>query len=109
MVSTAIRARQPERRRPRRRRLTTRRAGKRLVFLAECLGDLAAAPDVEVRRGDPVTELAGVPLAATWTPVPGFARRAAGLDVVETHSWPWLVRPARRPYARSAPGTAVGA
>ena len=70
-----------------------RLSGKRLVFLAECLGDLAGTREVQVLRGDPVTELAGVPLAATWAPVPGFARRSARLDVVETHPWPWLVRP----------------
>ncbi|MHA3704957.1 FAD-binding domain-containing protein [Jatrophihabitans sp. YIM 134969] len=70
-----------------------RLSGKRLVFLAETLGDLAARRPVEVRRGDPVAELAGIPLATTWAPVPGFARRATRLDVVETHPWPWLVRP----------------
>ncbi|MBS45013.1 MAG: deoxyribodipyrimidine photolyase [Nocardioides sp.] len=68
-------------------------SGKRLVFLAECLGDLATSYDVTVRRGDPLTELAGRPLAATWTPVPGWARRAAALDVPEQHPWPWLRRP----------------
>lgn len=70
-----------------------RLSGKRLVFLAECLGDLAAARRLEVRRGVVVDELAGRPLAATYAPVPGWARRAGLLDVVETHPWPWLVRP----------------
>ena len=70
-----------------------RLSGKRLVFLAECLGDIAADRPLEVRLGDPVGELAGVPLAATWAPVPGYATRAARLDVVESHPWPWLVRP----------------
>ena len=66
-----------------------RLAGIRLVFLAQALAEL----DVEVRRGDPVTELAGRRLAVTHAPVPGFRSRAAGLDVVATHPWPWLVAP----------------
>ena len=66
-----------------------RLSGKRLVFLAETLAGLGA----EVRLGDPVTELAGRPLAATWTYVPGWKRRAAQLDVVALHPWPWLRRP----------------
>ncbi len=68
-------------------------SGKRLVFLAETLGELAAQRPVEVRRGTVTGELAGRRLAATWTPVPGWGRRAAALDVVEVHPWPWLVRP----------------
>ncbi len=74
-----------------------RLSGKRLVFLAETLGDLAATRPVEVRRGDVVAELSGRPLAATWTPVPGWARRERRLDVVEQHPWPWLVRPRPAP------------
>ncbi len=70
-----------------------RLSGKRLVFLAECLGDLAAERDVEVRRGDVVAELRGRSLAATWTPVPGWHRRARALQPSEVHPWPWLVRP----------------
>ena len=70
----------------RRLRLT----GMRLVFLAQALAEL----DVEVRRGDPVAELVDRRLAVTHAPVPGFPRRAARLDVVSTHPWPWLVRPA---------------
>ena len=66
-----------------------RLSGKRLVFLAETLAEL----DVEIRLGDPVAELAGRRLAATWTPVPGWKRRAAALDVVALHPWPWLRRP----------------
>ncbi|MGI4894023.1 MAG: FAD-binding domain-containing protein [Janthinobacterium lividum] len=64
-------------------------SGKRLVFLAETLAELGC----EVRLGDPVEELAGRRLAVTHAPVPGFTRRAARLDVVERHSWPWLRRP----------------
>ncbi len=70
-----------------------RLSGKRLVFLAQTLGELAARRDLEVRRGDVVTELGERPLAATWTPVPGWQRRAAELRPVEVHPWPWLVRP----------------
>ena len=66
-----------------------RLSGKRLVFLAETLAEL----DVEVRLGDPVVELTGRRLAATWTPVPGWKRRAAALDVVALHPWRWLRRP----------------
>lgn len=66
-----------------------RLSGKRLVFLAETLAELGA----EVRLGDPVTELAGRRLAATWTFAPGWKRRAAQLDVAALHPWPWLRRP----------------
>ena len=70
-----------------------RLSGKRLVFLAETLGELAATRPLEVRRGDVAAELAGVPLAATYAPVPGWTRLHARLDVREVHPWPWLVRP----------------
>jgi deoxyribodipyrimidine photo-lyase len=74
-----------------------RLSGKRLVFLAETLGELAATRPLEVRRGVVTDELAGRRLAATYAPVPGFAARAAGLDVTELHPWPWLVRPSEAP------------
>lgn len=70
-----------------------RLSGKRLVFLAQTLGELAGHRLVEVRRGDVVEELADRRLAATWTPVPGWQQRAARLQPVEVHPWPWLVRP----------------
>lgn len=72
-----------------------RLSGKRLVFLAETLGDLATRRDVEVRRGSVVEELAGRSLAVTHAPVPGFAARAEALRPAEVHPWPWLVRPRR--------------
>ena len=72
-------------------------SGKRLVFLAETLGELAAGRALEVRRGEVPEELGGRRLAATWAPVPGWARHAARLDVVETHPWPWLARPRPAP------------
>ena len=70
-----------------------RLSGKRLVFLVETLADLAQRRQVHVVIGDPVEELAGVPLAVTVAPVPGFRRRASALDVVARHPWPWLVQP----------------
>jgi deoxyribodipyrimidine photo-lyase len=66
---------------------------KRLVFIAECLADLATRRPVEVHRGDPVTVLAGRRLAATYTPVPGWRARAAAIAPVAVHPWPWLRRP----------------
>jgi deoxyribodipyrimidine photo-lyase len=70
-----------------------RLAGKRLVFLAETLGDLALRRDLEVAVGDPVDVLGGRALAGTVAPVPGWRRRAARLTVVARHPWPWLVVP----------------
>jgi deoxyribodipyrimidine photo-lyase len=74
-----------------------RLSGKRLVFLAETLGELAGERDVEIRRGRVVDELAGRALAATWTPVPGWKQRAEVLAPVEVHPWPWLARPDGEP------------
>lgn len=74
-----------------------RLSGKRLVFLAETLGELALHHPLEVRRGTPVHELAGRRLAATYAPVPGWAKIAAQLDIIETHPWPWLRRPGNAP------------
>ena len=68
-------------------------SGKRLVFLAETLGELAGRRPFEVRRGNVATELAGRSLAATWTPVPGWTRLSRALAPTEVHPWPWLVRP----------------
>lgn len=67
--------------------------GPRLVFLAETLADLAERTTLEVHLGDPVEVLRGRRLAATSTPVPGWRRRAAQLQIVARHPWPWLVRP----------------
>jgi deoxyribodipyrimidine photo-lyase len=66
-----------------------RLSGKRLVFLTQALAEL----DCEVRLGDPVHELSGTRLAVTYAPVPGFRTRAAQLNVVALHPWPWLRRP----------------
>ena len=72
---------------------------RRLVFLAETLGDLAARREVAVWRGDVVAALGQdgpadpAALAVTHAPVPGFRTRAAALPIVERHPWPWLRRP----------------
>lgn len=70
-----------------------RLSGARLVFLAETLADLAGRRPLRVMRGDPRRELAGVRLAVTYAPVPGFRRRAAALAPVVVHPWRWLRRP----------------
>ena len=69
----------------------------RLIFLSESLADLAQRRQVQVWRGDPVAVLQGRRLAATFAPVPGFRSRAARLDVVSLHPWPWLKRPGAEP------------
>ncbi|MBE7163273.1 MAG: deoxyribodipyrimidine photolyase, partial [Williamsia herbipolensis] len=74
-----------------------RLSGKRLVFLAECLGDLDQRREVEVRRGVVVDELDGRSLASTWAPVPGYKRIAEAVRPTEVHPWPWLVHPKRAP------------
>jgi deoxyribodipyrimidine photo-lyase len=70
---------------------------RRLVFLTETLADLALRRTVQVWRG-PVTgvlrEALGVPLAATWTPVPGWRERSGRIPLAMVHPWPWLRRPA---------------
>lgn len=71
-----------------------RLSGKRLVFLAETLADLAQRRDVEVHRGVVPEVLAGRALAVTWAPVPGFRSRSQRVDLVAVHPWPWLRRPA---------------
>jgi deoxyribodipyrimidine photo-lyase len=70
-----------------------RLSSKRLVFLAQCLADLAERRELIVRIGAPVDELAGIPLAATFAPVPGWHRISAELHLVRVEPWPWLVPP----------------
>lgn len=72
-----------------------RLSAKRLVFLVETLAELATVRTVELHVGDPVEVLAGRSLATTFAPVPGWGRRAAALDVVELHPWPWLRLPVK--------------
>ena len=71
---------------------------RRLVFLAETLGDLATRRPLEVWRGDVAATLgtggpASRPLATTFAPVPGWRSRAATLPVTEVLPWRWLRRP----------------
>jgi deoxyribodipyrimidine photo-lyase len=70
-----------------------RLSGKRLVFLAESLGDLATRRHLRVWRGDPLRVLAAQRPAATFAPVPGWRRIAASLEIAALHPWPWLARP----------------
>ncbi|MBU3751513.1 MAG: deoxyribodipyrimidine photolyase, partial [Mycobacterium sp.] len=74
-----------------------RLSANRLVFLAESLADLATRREVQLWRGDPVAVLQGRRLAATFAPVPVFRARAARLDLVALHPWPWLRRPGTGP------------
>lgn len=70
-----------------------RLAPRRLVFLTERLAELAAERDVQVHLGDVVEILATRAVAATFTPVSGWRRRAERLAPAEVHPWPWLRRP----------------
>lgn len=65
----------------------------RVVFLAQSLADLSTRREVQLWRGDPVAVLQGRPLATTFAPVPGWRSRAARLEIVSLHPWPWLQRP----------------
>ena len=73
--------------------LRLRLTGKRLVFLAECLADLATRREVQIWRGDPVDVLSGGGVATTYAPVPGWRRRADLIKPGAVHPWPWLVTP----------------
>ena len=68
-------------------------SGKRLVFIAETLAELAEQRPLRVLLGDPVEMLNGLALASTYAPVPGYQRRAAQLHVVASYPFPWLRRP----------------
>ena len=70
-----------------------RLSAKRLIFLAQCLADLAERRELIVRVGSPAQELAGIPLAATFAPVPGWHRISAELGLARVQPWPWLVPP----------------
>ncbi|MDH3301268.1 MAG: FAD-binding domain-containing protein [Acidimicrobiia bacterium] len=69
-----------------------RLSGKRLVFLAETLTELARSRSLEIRLARPIDVLSPRTAAVTAAPVPGFARLAGRLDVGR-HPWPWLRRP----------------
>lgn len=70
-----------------------RLSGKRLVFLAETLAELAQHRDLRVSLGRPEVVLADSAVAVTFAPVPGFRRRMRKVNITALHPWPWLVRP----------------
>ncbi len=70
-----------------------RLSGKRLVFLTQRLAELGDGREVELALGDPVALLQGRAVATTFAPVPGWAKRAAAIDPMEVHPWPWLRQP----------------
>ena len=70
-----------------------RLAAHRLVFLTECLADLATRRPVRIWRGHAGAMLGRTPLATTFAPVPGWRTRSQNLDVVALHPWRWLVPP----------------
>jgi deoxyribodipyrimidine photo-lyase len=72
-------------------------SGKRLVFLAETLADLATRRPVEVRRGTVTAELAGREVAVTFAPVPGFRSRSKAVQPAVVHPWRWLYWPQTGP------------
>lgn len=74
-------------------------SSKRLVFLAETLGDLATRRRLEVYRGRPRDLLSRRSAAVTFAPVPGFARITGATPPAVTHPWPWLRRPDGRTVA----------
>lgn len=74
-----------------------RLSATRLVFLAETLAELASRRDLTQYLGDPREVLAGRRLAVTFAPVPGFRTRAAAVQPVAVHPYPWLVRPGSGP------------
>lgn len=70
-----------------------RLAAHRLVFLTECLADLATRRPVQVWRGRVADVLAATPLATTYAPVPGWRSRSSALELVAVHPWRWLIEP----------------
>ena len=66
----------------------------RLTFLTEALADLSRERQVQTYRGDVADILADVgPVAATFTPVPGWRRISTRVTIAATYPWPWLRRP----------------
>lgn len=69
-------------------------SGKRLIFLAETLAELAVRREVAVYLGKPAEVLKSMQLAATFAPVPGFRRLTSGSKLnVALLPWPWLRPP----------------
>ena len=63
---------------------------RRLVFLTECLADLALRREMLVGIGDPVELLRSRNIAVTAAPVPGFRSRSAQISPSAVYPWPWL-------------------
>ncbi|MBU6279899.1 MAG: hypothetical protein KGN78_11705 [Actinomycetales bacterium] len=74
-----------------------RLAGSRLLFLTEALADLGSRREVRVAVGSVQAALGDRPLAAAFTPVPGWRRHAHHLQVVARYPWPWLRHPQAGP------------
>lgn len=72
-----------------------RLSAKRLVFLTETLAEIGADRPLELHLGRPADVLRDRSVAVTFAPVPGFARRAAAIEPVVVHPWPWLTRPSK--------------
>ncbi len=68
---------------------------KRLVFLTECLMDVAQHHHggLSMHLGAPDQILFGQRVSTTFAPVPGWKRLAARIQPVEVHPWRWLRRP----------------
>jgi deoxyribodipyrimidine photo-lyase len=65
-------------------------SGKRLVFLAERLAEVAQMRTLAIYLGDPLSILTGMHLATTFVPVPGWRARAKYIRPSVVHPWPWL-------------------
>lgn len=63
---------------------------RRLVFLTECLIDLAQRRETLVAIGDPTEILSSYNVAVTAAPVPGFRSRSKRICPVALYPWPWL-------------------
>ena len=70
---------------------------KRFVFILETLAEISETRHLKLYLGNPQVELAGIPLAVTHAPVPGFQKHAKGLNIVQTWPWPWLCEPNSAP------------
>ncbi len=70
-----------------------RLSGKRLVFLAEALAEVATHRDLRLHLGRPVDVLDHHEPAVTFTPVPGWRALSRRLQPAVVHPWPWLRRP----------------
>ncbi len=67
-----------------------RLSGKRLIFLAETLGEIQRSRRLDVYLGHPTQILSEYDVAATHAPVPGFERRASAARSTELFPWLWL-------------------